>query len=242
VTEVSEQAGFGVHAKVDGREFFVGNEKWMRLQGVEPLPSSETGTRVYVSDGKVCLGVITVSDRVKENAAPAVTSLRRLGVLRAVMLTGDGEEAARAVAAQAGLDGYCANLLPETKVEQFRTLAAASESGITAYVGDGMNDAPVLASAPLGIAMGGIGSDAAIEAADAVLMRDDLSVLPTAVALARKTRRIVLQNLVFSIGIKVLVLLLCAVGFANMWYAVFADVGVSVLAILNAMRTLSKKI
>lgn len=240
VGEVEEMAGYGISACVDGVRYYVGNEALMHRQGVVPLPTDGIGTRIYVSDGSECLGVITVSDRVKDNAADAVKALRAEGVVQTVMLTGDGEAVANAVAAQVGLDRVCAELLPADKVDVMKEILS-QKKGCVAYVGDGMNDAPVLAASDVGIAMGGIGSDAAIEAADVVLMYDNPEDLPRALRLARKIHRIALQNIVFSIGVKVLVLLLSALGFANMWHAVFADVGVSVIAILNAMRTLSKK-
>lgn len=240
VGEVEEMAGYGISACVDGVRYYVGNEALMHRQGVVPLPSDGIGTRIYVSDGSVCLGIITVSDRVKDNAADAVKALRAEGVVQTVMLTGDGEAVANAVAAQVGLDRVCAGLLPADKVDVMKEILS-QKKGCVAYVGDGMNDAPVLAASDVGIAMGGIGSDAAIEAADVVLMYDNPEDLPRALRLARKIHRIALQNIVFSIGVKVLVLILSALGFSNMWHAVFADVGVSVIAILNAMRTLSKK-
>ena len=240
VGEFEEMAGYGISACVDGVRYYVGNEALMHRQGVVPLPSDGIGTRIYVSDGSECLGVITVSDRVKDNAADAVKALRAEGVVQTVMLTGDGKAVANAVAAQVGLDRVCAGLLPADKVDVMKEILS-QKKGCVAYVGDGMNDAPVLAASDVGIAMGGIGSDAAIEAADVVLMYDNPEDLPRALRLARKIHRIALQNIVFSIGVKVLVLLLSALGFANMWHAVFADVGVSVIAILNAMRTLSKK-
>ena len=240
VGEFEEMAGYGISACVDGVRYYVGNEALMHRQGVAPLPTDGVGTRIFVSDGSECLGVITVSDRVKDNAADAVKALRAEGVVQTVMLTGDGEAVANAVAAQVGLDRVCAGLLPADKVDAMKEILS-QKKGCVAYVGDGMNDAPVLAASDVGIAMGGIGSDAAIEAADVVLMYDNPEDLPRALRLARKIHRIALQNIVFSIGVKVLVLILSALGFANMWHAVFADVGVSVIAILNAMRTLSKK-
>ncbi|MBQ1218127.1 MAG: cadmium-translocating P-type ATPase [Clostridia bacterium] len=240
VGEFEEMAGYGISACVDGVRYYVGNEALMHRQGVVPFPTDGVGTRIYVSDGSVCLGVITVSDRVKDNAASAVRALRAEGVGQTVMLTGDGEAVANAVAAQVGLDRVRAGLLPADKVDAMKEILS-QKKGCVAYVGDGMNDAPVLAASDVGIAMGGIGSDAAIEAADVVLMYDNPEDLPRALRLARKIHRIVVQNIVFSIGVKVLVLILSALGFSNMWHAVFADVGVSVIAILNAMRTLSKK-
>ncbi len=240
ISAFEEIPGSGVSATVDGVGYFVGNEAWMiRMEYAVPSPS-RSGTHVYLADGEKCLGVITISDRLKENAPAALAELKKLGIRRTVMLTGDEPSAAAEVAEKAGVGDYRARLLPQDKVNALTALAAGGK-GHVAFVGDGMNDAPVLAAADVGIAMGGIGSDAAIEAADVVLMHDDLSALPKAVSLARKTHRIVLQNMIFSIGVKVLVMILCALGIANMWHAVFADVGVSVIAILNAMRTLSKK-
>ncbi len=239
VDRVEEIAGFGISATVDGTPYYVGNGKG--LEDKMPLPTpSVPGTHIYVADERACLGVITVSDKLKENAPKALENLKKSGLRRTVMLTGDSAPVAAAVAREAGVDSYKAQLLPQDKVAALEELKAASQ-GTVVFVGDGMNDAPVLTAAHVGIAMGGIGSDAAIEAADVVLMQDDLSALPKALSLARKTHRIVLQNIIFSIAVKVLVMVLCALGFATMWHAVFADVGVSVIAILNAMRTLSKK-
>ena len=240
ISDFEEAAGFGVFARVDGKPYFVGNENWMRRNGRDPMPASSPGTHIYVADGDALLGVITISDRLKENAPDAISALRRLGIRRTVMLTGDEAPAAEEIAEKAGVDGYRARLLPQDKVQALSGISADAKGSVV-FVGDGMNDAPVLASADVGIAMGGIGSDAAIEAADVVLMHDDLASLSAAVRLAKKVHRIVLQNVVFSISVKVLVMILCALGVATMWHAVFADVGVSVIAILNAMRTLSKK-
>lgn len=240
VTDFSESAGYGVCAKVDGVFYLVGNDRWLALHGIEPILSDKIGTHIYVSDSFACIGSIVISDRLKENAAESIKSISSLGIRRTVMLTGDGPDAAKEMAQQCGISSYRANLLPADKADTVKQIVAKSGNGV-AFVGDGMNDAPALVTASVGIAMGAMGSDAAIEVADIVLMNDDLSSLPNAISLAKKTRRIVLENLIFSIGIKVLVMILCGMGIANMWYAVFADVGVSVLAILNAMRTLSKK-
>ncbi|MBO5221225.1 MAG: cadmium-translocating P-type ATPase [Clostridia bacterium] len=240
VSAFEETAGFGVSAVVDGQRYSVGNDRWMRMQGFVPMDTETVGTHIFVADAHRCFGVVTIADRLKENAVEALRSLRVLGVRRTVMLTGDSHRAAAGVAEECGVDSYKADLLPADKVLALKEVSDGAK-GTVVFVGDGMNDAPVLASADVGVAMGAMGSDAAIEAADVVLMHDDLSALPVAVGVARKTRSIVLQNLVFSIGIKILVMILCATGVANMWYAVFADVGVSVLAILNAMRALSKK-
>lgn len=242
VTDLSEESGFGVSAKVDGIPCMVGKGDWIRSRGILiPDEFSPAGTCVFVARGDEWLGTICLGDRVRENAAQSLRELRKLGVRRLEMLTGDGDSVAKSVAQTLALDGYRAELLPADKVEALRTLSR-EKKGTVVFVGDGMNDAPVLVSADVGIAMGGVGSDAAMEAADAVLMHDDLSALPRILRLARKTHRIVLQNLIFSIAVKIGVMVLISFGFANMWYAVFADVGVSVLAILNAMRTLSKKI
>ncbi len=240
VTDFEEIAGFGVSAKVDGVTYFVGKEDWLVQKGYSLKPVQSPGTHIFVADEKECLGVITIFDRLKENAVQAVSSLRRLGVRRTVMLTGDGKVSADAVADQIGINEVRANLLPQDKVSALKEISAEAKGSVV-FVGDGMNDAPVMVTADVGIAMGGIGSDAAIEASDIVLMQDDLSALPKAVSLARKTHRIVMENMIFSIGIKILVMILCTVGIATMWHAVFADVGVSVIAILNAMRTLSRK-
>ncbi len=240
ISDFEESAGYGVSACIDGEQtYFVGNEKWMRKHGFSPCSTGHLGTPVFVADEFSCFGVITISDKLRKNAPGALKILRNLGVRRTVMLTGDGTVSAQAVAEQVGVDDFKANLLPQDKVDQLMQIRTEAK-GTVVFVGDGMNDAPVLAAADVGIAMGGIGADAAIEAADVVLMHDDPESLPRAVFLARKTHRIVLQNVIFSIGIKVLTMVLCALGIANMWHAVFADVGVSVLAILNAMRTLSK--
>lgn len=240
VASFEETAGYGVTACVDGETYYVGNEKWMKQRGYAPFPTTAVGTHVFVADGTCCFGVITISDRLREGAFESVKALRPLGVRKVVMLTGDGFDAANTVAAQTGVDGFEANLLPQDKVSSLSRLRENSK-GTTVFVGDGMNDAPVLATAHVGIAMGGIGSDAAIEAADVVLMHDDPKALAQVLALAKKTRRIVRQNVIFSIGVKVLTMVLCAMGVATMWHAVFADVGVSVIAIINAMRTLGKK-
>ncbi|MBQ1272731.1 MAG: cadmium-translocating P-type ATPase [Clostridia bacterium] len=238
ISEFEEVAGYGVSAKVDGIRYFVGNEGWMRKNGVEILSNPQVGTPVYLAKETQFLGSVMISDRIKPNAGQSLCDLQKIGVSRTVMLTGDGEASASLVANQVGISEYRANLLPGDKVSAFQEIS--DKSSVTAFVGDGMNDAPVLASADVGIAMGALGSDAAMETADIVLMNDDLSSLPKALLLARKTHRIVLQNMIFSIAVKVGVMVFCALGYATMWHAVFADVGVSVIAILNSMRTLSK--
>ena len=239
VTDVEEIAGHGVQAKVDGVEVCVGNDKLMESIGVAWHPCHRVGTTVHVESQGVYLGHIVISDEVKEDAAQAIADLKAIGVRKTVMLTGDAQAVGEDVAQRLGLDEVHAQLLPADKVDRVEALLQEKTGkGRLAFVGDGINDAPVLSRADLGIAMGGLGSDAAIEAADVVLMDDKPSKIAVAIRVARKTLRIVRQNIVFALGVKLLVLALGAVGLANMWEAVFADVGVSVIAILNAMRAM----
>ena len=239
VTDVEEHSGRGVHAKVDGQEIWVGNDKLMDAIGVSWRPCHRVGTTVHVAAKGEYLGHIVISDEVKEDAAQAVTDLKALGVAKTVMLTGDAKAVGESVAAQLGLDEVHTQLLPADKVDQVEALLSEKTGkGCLAFVGDGINDAPVLSRADIGIAMGGLGSDAAIEAADVVLMDDKPSKIAVAIRIAQKTLVIVRQNIVFALGVKALVLVLGAVGEANLWEAVFADVGVSVIAILNAMRAM----
>ena len=239
VTDVEEIAGHGVRAKVDGVEVCVGNDKLMESIGVAWHPCHRVGTTVHVESQGIYLGHIVISDEVKEDAAQAISDLKAIGVRKTVMLTGDAQAVGEDVAQRLGLDEVHAQLLPADKVDRVEALLQEKTGkGRLAFVGDGINDAPVLSRADLGIAMGGLGSDAAIEAADVVLMDDKPSKIAVAIRVARKTLRIVRQNIVFALGVKLLVLALGAVGLANMWEAVFADVGVSVIAILNAMRAL----
>ena len=249
ITDVIETAGHGVIATVNGRRVAVGNEKLMAREGALSHPCELQGTTVHVSIDGVYAGHIVISDRVKADAAEAVAALHHAGVRRTVMLTGDEPAIAAAVATAVGVDDYHAGLLPADKVTHVEALLAgralslskgrsAEAAGAVAFVGDGINDAPVLARADLGIAMGALGSDAAIEAADVVLMDDKPSKVAEAVRIARRTLSIARENMIFAIGVKVLVLLLAAVGLATLWMAVFADVGVTVLAVLNAMRAL----
>ena len=239
VTDVEEHSGRGVHAKVDGQEIWVGNDKLMDAIGVSWHPCHRVGTTVHVAAKGEYLGHIVISDEVKEDAAQAVADLKALGVAKTVMLTGDSKAVGESVAAQLGLDEVHTQLLPADKVEQVEALLSEKTGkGCLAFVGDGINDAPVLSRADIGIAMGGLGSDAAIEAADVVLMDDKPSKIAVAIRIAQKTLVIVRQNIVFALGVKALVLVLGAVGEANLWEAVFADVGVSVIAILNAMRAM----
>ncbi|MBE6885955.1 MAG: cadmium-translocating P-type ATPase [Ruminococcaceae bacterium] len=240
--EVTELPGMGIRAIVDGSEILAGNETLLRSEGIAPLPSPHVGTTVHLSvDGRYG-GQILISDEIKPDSLQTVQALRTLGVNRTILLTGDNRAVGQAVGEALGMDETHAELLPDGKVALVETLLSKQPKGSAlAFVGDGINDAPVLSRADIGIAMGGVGSDAAIEAADIVLMDDRPSRLAEAIAISRKTMRIVRQNIVFALGIKGVVLLLGALGFANMWIAVFADVGVSVLAILNAMRTMKKK-
>ncbi len=240
IAEVSEQGGHGVRAVVDQHVVLVGNDKLMREQGIAYHDCELTGTILHVSlDGKYA-GHIIIADVVKEDAAKCIADLHAAGVRKTVMLTGDRTEVAQAVAQKLGIDEFHGQLLPEDKVNQVeRLLGQTGEKGKLAFVGDGINDAPVLTRADIGIAMGAMGSDAAIEAADIVLMDDKPSKIASAIHIARKTMRIVWQNIIFALGVKFAVLILAALGIATMWLAVFADVGVAILAILNAMRCMS---
>lgn len=236
--DVQEIAGHGVSAQVQGHLVLAGNARLMTDKGIPAsiLPTgSGMGTVVYVAVDGTYAGMLEIADEIKEDSATALTLLRKYGLKKFVMLTGDNEQVASRVAGQVGVDEYHASLLPQDKVE---ILTSLLKQGKTAFVGDGINDAPVLAAADVGIAMGALGSDAAIEAADVVLMKDQLSQIVTAIAIAHKTLRIVRENIMFALAVKVLILILGALGIANMWAAVFADVGVAFLCILNAMRCL----
>ena len=239
ITDVEEIAGQGIEATVEGRRVCVGNRKMMDRLGVQWHDCPCVGTIIHVAvDGRYA-GHIVINDRVKEDSAAAIAALKRLGVRRTVMLTGDRREVAADVAAKLGIDLFQAELLPGGKVSEVeRLLAEQSADERLAFVGDGINDAPVLKRAGVGIAMGGLGSDAAIEAADIVLMDDQPSKVALAIQIARRTIRIARENVWFAIGIKIAILLLATVGLGTMWMAVFADVGVTVLAVLNAMRAL----
>lgn len=239
LTDVEEIAGHGIKARVEGREVCVGNTKMMDRVGAQWRDCHHVGTIIHVAvDGKYA-GHIVINDKVKEDSASAIRELRRLGVERTVMLSGDREAVAKSVAEQVGVDTYHAELLPADKVEHVRRMIEREAQGKRlAFVGDGINDAPVLKLADVGIAMGGLGSDAAIEAADVVLMDDKPTKVATAIRIARRTIRIAHQNVWFAIGVKVAVLALATVGLGTMWMAVFADVGVTVLAVFNAMRAL----
>lgn len=236
----AEESGHGVKAIVDGHAVLVGNDKLMSAHGISCPDCELTGTILHVAIDGSYAGHIVIADAVKDDAAQAIADLHAAGVEHCIMLTGDREEVARSVASDLGLDEYHAQLLPGDKVEQVERILDSARGNL-AFVGDGINDAPVLTRADVGIAMGAMGSDAAIEAADIVLMDDKPSNIARAIRVARKTMRIVHQNIVFAIGVKLLILALAAVGIANMWLAVFGDVGVAVIAILNAMRAMNVK-
>lgn len=242
VSGAEEIAGYGVRVQVDGKKVLLGNEKLMQKEQISYVPCDSMGTVVYAAQEGQFLGAVVISDTIREGAKQALSDMKKIGVKKSVMLTGDREKAAQSVAQELGIDELHAQLLPADKVSCVEQLLRHQpEKERLAFVGDGINDAPVLTRADLGIAMGSMGSDAAIEAADIVLMDDDIRKIAAIVRISRKTMRIVKQNIVFALGVKALVLLLGAFGAANMWEAVFADVGVSVLAILNSMRTLHTK-
>ena len=237
VSDVQEIAGHGVQAVIDGKTILAGNTKLMEKAHIKYTPSSAVGTVVYLArDGKYA-GCIIIEDEIKADAPAAIKLLKSAGIRKTVMLTGDADAVGKKVAGQLHLDQVYTELLPADKVDRVESLLKQkSEKGMLAFGGDGINDAPVLARADVGIAMGGLGSDAAIEAADVVLMTDEPSKIAAVMKIARKTIRIANQNIVFALGVKFLVLILGALGYANMWAAVFADVGVSIIAILNAIQ------
>ena len=246
ITDAEEVAGHGISVRIDGRNVLIGNEKLMKEKAIFYEPCKNIGTVVYVAREGKFLGSIVIADTVKDGAKEAIASMKKVGVKKCVMLTGDRKEAAEGIVAELGIDEVHAELLPQDKVAEVEALLAQTErdtngKGKLAFVGDGINDAPVLTRADIGIAMGAMGSDAAIEAADIVLMNDDPDDIARAIHLARRTMGIVWQNIVFALGVKFAVLVLAAFGIANMWMAVFADVGVAVIAILNAMRAMNVK-
>ena len=238
IGEVEELAGMGLRAVIDGKTFFVGNGALMDKVGAGWHDCHLAGTVIHIAESSEYLGHIVINDEIKPDSKVAVAGLKELGIKNTVMLTGDTERVAKSVGEEVGIDSVCAKLLPAQKVEKVEELL--SQGCKTAFVGDGINDAPVLTRADVGIAMGALGSDAAIESADIVLMDDKPSKLPSAIRISRKTMRIVRQNIVFALAVKAIILALGAFGIANMWTAVFGDVGVMVIAILNAMRAMSK--
>lgn len=242
ISDVSEIAGHGVQAIIDGKTVLAGNAKLMMKNHINYTPSTAVGTVIYLACNKTYAGCIVIEDEIKADAPAAIRSLKSAGIQTTVMLTGDSDAVGKKVAATLGLDQAYTELLPADKVDRVEDLLKRkSEKGKLVFVGDGINDAPVLARADIGIAMGGLGSDAAIEAADVVLMTDEPSKIASVMKIAKKTIRIANQNIVFALGVKFLVLILGALGYANMWAAVFADVGVSVIAILNAIRAMHVK-
>lgn len=242
IADVQEIAGHGVQAMIDGKKILAGNAKLMEREHIKYTPSSSVGTVVYLACNGTYAGCIVIEDEIKADAAAAIKNLKSSGIRRTVMLTGDADAVGKKVAGRLGLDQAYTELLPADKVDRVEgLLKQKSEKGKLVFVGDGINDAPVLARADVGIAMGGLGSDAAIEAADVVLMTDEPSKIAAVMRIARKTIRIANQNIVFALGVKFLVLILGALGKANMWAAVFADVGVSIIAILNAIRAMRVK-
>ena len=242
VTKTKELKGKGVIAKVESKEVLVGNEKLMEEYNIDYKKSNDIGTIIYIAIDKKYAGSIIISDKIKDDAYKAVKEFRRNNVKKIVMLTGDLEEISKKVSKELKLDNYYAELLPQDKVKKVESLMQEkSEYGKLVFIGDGINDAPVLALSDIGVAMGGLGSDAAIEAADIVIMTDEPSKLANAIKISKKTMQIVKENIVFAITVKILVLLLSAIGIATMWAAVFADVGVSVIAIINALRILRVK-
>lgn len=242
ISDVQEIAGHGVRAVIDGKTILAGNAKLMDKEGIAYIPSNAIGTVIYLACNGKYAGYIVIEDEIKADAPSAIKALKEVGVRKTVMLTGDADAVGKKVAQKLGLDQAYTELLPADKVDRVEMmLRQTTEKGKLVFVGDGINDAPVLARADVGIAMGGLGSDAAIEAADVVLMTDEPSKISAVVQIARKTIRIANENIVFALGVKIIVLILGATGYANMWAAVFADVGVSVIAILNAIRAMRVK-
>ena len=239
LSDLKEIAGHGISIKVDGKEVLVGNDKLMSSNSINFEKSEEFGSVVYVAEEGKFLGSIVINDRIKEDAGESLIALKSVGVEKSVMLTGDIKEVADVVANELGIDYAYSELLPQDKVEKVEE--ELDDNKILAFVGDGLNDAPVLARADIGIAMGGIGSDAAIEAADVVIMDDKLYNIVRGIKLAKRTMSIAKQNIIFALGVKLIFLLLAVIGFGTMWEAVFADVGVTVLCVINAMRNLQTK-
>ncbi|WP_211249891.1 heavy metal translocating P-type ATPase [Carnobacterium funditum] len=241
ITEYNDISGYGIHARVDGKEILAGNSKLMQKHKIVFTESTEVGTIIYVAVDKEYAGYILIADAIKEDAAEGIAIMKEKGVQHIIMLTGDSKTVGEAVARKLGIDEFYAELLPQDKVEKMEEIMARKgPKEKVAFVGDGINDTPVLARSDIGIAMGGLGSDAAIEAADIVIMDDKPSKIGTAMQVAKDTQRIVWQNIILALSVKVFFLIIGAFGFATMWEAVFADVGVTVIAVLNAMRVLKK--
>lgn len=242
VVKHEELAGFGIHAKIQENDVLVGNDKLLTKEKIKFDKSDDIGTIIYVAVNKEFKGYIVISDEIKEDTYKAINLLKKSGIKKTVMLTGDKKEVGESVSSKLKLDSCYTELLPQDKVAKVEELMSQNDTlGKLAFVGDGINDAPVLALADIGIAMGGVGSDSAIEAADIVIMTDEISKISSAIKLSKKTMLIVKENIIFAIAVKILVLLLTALGVSSMWQAVFADVGVSIIAILNSLRVLLSK-
>ena len=236
---ITELAGHGIIAELDGASIYAGNDKLMQKYGISMQKLNTPGTIVHIAMDSKYLGYILINDEIKEGAASTIAALKQLGIKKTVMLTGDHMEAAKEIAAASGIDEFKAELLPQDKVSWFEEYKSKNQgNGKIAFVGDGMNDAPVLAQADIGIAMGGVGSDAAIEAADIVIMNDEIEKLAVAIKIAEKTKRIVMQNIVFALGVKILIMVLAFLGITSIWFAIFADVGVALIALMNALRAM----
>lgn len=230
---------YGIIAKIDGKEIIIGNEKLMKNKNIKYIKSEEVGTEVYIAVDGNYAGYILIADKIKEDSKQTIEELKKNKIKQTIMLTGDKKEIGEKVAEKLGLDNVYAELLPDGKVKKIEELLKErSKKGKLAFVGDGINDSPVLATADVGIAMGGLGSDAAIEASDIVIMTDEPSKVVKAIKLSRKTLKIVKENIIFAISVKIIILFISAFGLGTMWHAVFADVGVTVIAILNALRAL----
>ena len=240
VTDAKNYAGMGVSAVINGKKYYAGNEKLMTQVGVDFKETALIGTAIYLCSDEEFLGDIVFADVIKADSKDALAEMKKMGITKTVMLTGDKEPIAKDIAEKAGIDVYYSKLLPDEKVERVRELKK-DNNDLVLYTGDGINDAPVLAEADLGVAMGGIGSDVAIETADVVIMGDSLSKIPLGRKIAKKTMHIVNENIIFSIGVKVLIIIGCAVGIFDenaMWLAVFGDVGVCLIAVANSLRAL----
>ena len=242
ILKVQELSGLGIAANIENQEVLVGNEKLMNKEKVEFIKTNDIGTILYVAINRKYVGHILIADKIKEDSKLAISNLKKNNIKQTVMLTGDRKSVGENVAKKLGIDKVYTELLPDGKVKKVEELLKSkSEKGKLAFVGDGINDAPVLAISDIGIAMGGLGSDAAIEAADIVIMTDEPSKIVDSIQVSKRTMRIVKENIIFAIFVKVLVLVLSAIGISTMWEAVFADVGVSVIAIINALRVLRIK-
>ena len=242
ILKIEEISGLGIKAKIEEKEVFVGNEKLMKEKGISYTKCEDIGTIVYVAIERQFVGTVVISDKIKQDSEKAIKNLKKMNIKKIIMLTGDKKEVAENIAKKIGIDQVYAELLPNEKVQKVEELLKEkTEKGKLVFVGDGINDSPVIALADIGIAMGGLGADSSIEAADVVIMTDEPSKIENAIKISKKTMRIVKENIIFAIAIKISVLLLSAVGLSTMWEAVFADVGVSVIAIINSLRALKNK-